>query len=121
MLLQHLADLEEADGQAHDGGLVQLGGDGGREGQAVGQLEEHLRLLAAAAAGGIARLLLPLLRVSAHTHTRRVRDTTFPPEEGVRLPSRRAGSLKHGRTRNPLSLTLWAAPVLVRVVGGHTG
>ena len=70
MLLQNFADLEEADGQAHDGGLVQLGRDGGGQRKAVGQVKEHLRLLTAAKPGCIARFLFPLLRVSAHNRRR---------------------------------------------------
>lgn len=55
---EHLACAQEADGQPHDGGLVQVRADAVRQRQLVRQVVEHLRLLAAAAAGGIARLFL---------------------------------------------------------------
>ena len=51
-----------ADGEAHDGGLVQVGADPAREGQRVRQLVQHLGLLAAPAAGRIPGLLLAQLR-----------------------------------------------------------
>lgn len=50
-----------ADGQAHDGGLVQVGADPASEGQRVCQLIQHLGLLAAPAAGRIPGLLLAQL------------------------------------------------------------
>lgn len=52
---------EVADGQAHDGGLVQVGADPASEGQRVRQLIQHLGLLAAPAAGRIPGLLLAQL------------------------------------------------------------
>ena len=54
-----------ADGEPHDGGLVELCAGVVRQGELVGQLVEDLRLLAAAGAGRIAGLLLPLLRIPA--------------------------------------------------------
>ena len=42
-----------ADGEAHDGGFVQVRADPAREGQCVRQLIEHLRLLAATASSRI--------------------------------------------------------------------
>lgn len=51
-----------ADGEAHDGRLVQMRADAAREGQRVSQLVQHLRLLTAPAARRIPRLLLPQLR-----------------------------------------------------------
>lgn len=50
-----------ADGEAHDGGLVQVGADAACEGQRVGQLVQHLGLLAAPAAGRIPGLFLAQL------------------------------------------------------------
>jgi hypothetical protein len=52
-----------ADCEAHDGGLVQVRADAARKGQSVRQLVQHLRLLAAPAAGRVPRLLLPQLGV----------------------------------------------------------
>lgn len=55
---------QEADGQPHDGGLVQVGAHAVRQGQLVGQLVEDLRLLAPPAPGSISGLLLPPLRAT---------------------------------------------------------
>lgn len=55
---------QEADGQPHDGGLVQVGAHAVRQGQLVGQLVEDLRLLASPASGSIPGLLLPPLRAT---------------------------------------------------------
>lgn len=70
--IKQLPHAQVADGEPHDGGLVQVGGHIVGQGQLVGQLIEHLRLFAPAAASGIAGLLLPALR--AH-----------PGERGERL------------------------------------
>lgn len=51
-----------ADGEAHDGGFVQVGADPAREGQRVRQLVEHLRLLAATASSRIPGFLLAEFR-----------------------------------------------------------
>jgi len=58
---EHLARAQEADGQPHDGGLVQVGGDAVRQRQLVGELVEHVRLFAASGASRVARLLLTSL------------------------------------------------------------
>lgn len=55
---------QEADGQPHDGGFVQVGAHAVRQGQLVGQLVEDLRLLAPSAPGSIPGLLLPPLRAA---------------------------------------------------------
>ena len=47
-----------ADGEADDGGLVQLAGDGTGQGQHLGQLEELKVLLAPPGASSVTRLLL---------------------------------------------------------------
>lgn len=54
-----VAHLEVADGEAHDGGLVQLAGDGAGQGQHLGQLVELEVLLPAPRPRRVARLLLP--------------------------------------------------------------
>lgn len=59
---EQLACAQEADGQPHDGGLVQVRADAVGQRQLVGQVVEHLRLFAAAAAGRVARLLFTPLR-----------------------------------------------------------
>lgn len=59
---EQLARAQEADGQPHDGGLVQVRADAVGQRQLVRQVVEDLRLLAAAAAGGVARLLLAAVR-----------------------------------------------------------
>lgn len=60
----HLACAQEADGQPHDGGLVQVGADAGGQRQLVGELVEDLRLFAAPGARRIAGLLLAPLRAA---------------------------------------------------------
>lgn len=55
---------QEADGQPHDGGLVQVGAHAVGQGQLVGQLVEDLCLLAPPAPGSIPGLLLPPLRAT---------------------------------------------------------
>lgn len=60
--IKQFPHAQVADGEPHDGGLVQVGGHIMGQGQLVGQLIEHLRLFAPAAASGIAGLLLPALR-----------------------------------------------------------
>lgn len=55
---------QEADGQPHDGGFVQVGAHAVRQGQLMGQLVEDLRLFAPPAPGGIPGLLLPPLRAT---------------------------------------------------------
>lgn len=53
--------LEVGDGEPDDTGLVQLGGNGGRQGQHLGQLIELIVLLAAARASCVPTLLFPQL------------------------------------------------------------
>lgn len=55
---------QEADRQSHDGGLVQMGAHAVGQRQLMGQLVEHLRLLAPPAPCGIPGLLLPPLRAT---------------------------------------------------------
>lgn len=50
-----------ADGEPHDGGLVQAGTDAVGQRKLLGQLVEHLRLFAAPASRRVPRLLLPAL------------------------------------------------------------
>ena len=59
-----LACAQEADGEPHDGGLVQVGGEAVGERQLAGQLVEHLRLLAPPAARRVPGLLLAPLRAA---------------------------------------------------------
>jgi hypothetical protein len=66
---EELAQLEVTDGDAHDGGLVEGVEDGLGDGQGVGEVGEHLRLLAAAGPGSIPRLLLALLGIPATDNT----------------------------------------------------
>lgn len=56
---------QEAEGDPHDGGFVQVGADSTGERQSAGQLIEHLRLLTPSTSGRIARTQLPLLRTGA--------------------------------------------------------
>ena len=60
-----LADLEEADGEPDDGGLVQLGRDGARQRQHLGQLVEFVVLLASPGPRRVPGLLLPDLQDTA--------------------------------------------------------
>ena len=69
-----LARAQEADGEPHDGGLVQVGGEAVGEGQLAGQLVEHLRLLAPPAARRITGLLLAPLRAAPAGRKRRERE-----------------------------------------------
>lgn len=55
---------QEADGQPHDGGLVQVGAHTVWQGQFMSQLIEDLRLLAAPASCRIPGLFLPPLRAA---------------------------------------------------------
>lgn len=57
--IQQLPHAQVADGEPHDGGLVQVCTDRVGQGQLVRQLIEHLRLLAPPAPRRIPRLLLP--------------------------------------------------------------
>lgn len=57
-----LAGAQEADGQSHDGGFVQVGADAVWEGQLIGQLVKHLRLLTTTTACRVTRPLLTPLR-----------------------------------------------------------
>jgi hypothetical protein len=59
---EQLHHAQVADGEPHDGGLVQVGPDAVGHGQLLGQLVEHLRLLPPPAARRIPRLLLPAVR-----------------------------------------------------------
>ncbi|GBO12231.1 hypothetical protein AVEN_44912-1, partial [Araneus ventricosus] len=52
---------EVGGGESDDGGLVQLAGDGGGEGQQLGQLQKFSVLLLAPRAGSVLGLLLHLL------------------------------------------------------------
>lgn len=52
---------QEADGQAHDGGFVQVGAHTVGQRQLMGQFIEDLRLLATPAPCGISGFLLPQL------------------------------------------------------------
>ncbi|TNN77802.1 hypothetical protein EYF80_012100 [Liparis tanakae] len=56
---------QEAEGDSHDGGLVQVGADSAGERQRAGQVIEHLRLLAPPTSGRITRAQLSLLRTAA--------------------------------------------------------
>lgn len=62
MGLQQLLHPQEAEGDPHDAGLVQVGADFARERQSAGELIKHLRLLAATTSGRVARTQLSLLR-----------------------------------------------------------
>lgn len=64
-----LAGTQEADGEPHDGGLVQVGADAVGQRQLVGQLVEDLRLFAAPASRRVPRLLLAALRAAPATNT----------------------------------------------------
>lgn len=55
---------QEADGQPHDGGFVQVGAHTVRQGQLMGQLVEDLCLFAPPAPGSVPGLLLPPLRAT---------------------------------------------------------
>lgn len=61
---EQLACAQEADGEPHDGGLVQVSADAVGQRQLVGQVVEHLRLFAAPTASRIARLFLSPLRAA---------------------------------------------------------
>lgn len=60
--IQQLPHAQVADGQPHDGRLVQVRAHRVRQGQLVSQLIEHFRLLAPPAPRCIPRLLFPPLR-----------------------------------------------------------
>lgn len=62
--IQQFPHAQVADGEPHDGGLVQVCAHGVGQGQLVSQLIEHLRLLAPAAPGCIPRLLFPPFRAN---------------------------------------------------------
>ncbi len=64
-------DLEVADGEPHDGRLVELFDGLRRHGQLRADVREDLRLLAASTSRRVPRLLLALLCVSAKTQNRR--------------------------------------------------
>lgn len=78
---EQLACAQEADGQPHDGGLVQVRADAVWQRQLVGQVVEHLRLFAAAAASRVARLLLTPLRAgpAIQINTRKLRKISVGP------------------------------------------
>ena len=59
-LRKHLPHLEVAGGESDDAGLVQLTGDGVRQGQQLGELQELGVLLLAPTAGRIFALLFHL-------------------------------------------------------------
>lgn len=59
--VEKLPHAQVADGEPHDGGLVQAGADAVRQRKLLGQLVEDLRLLAAPASRRVPRLLLPAL------------------------------------------------------------
>lgn len=61
---------QEADGEPHDGGFVQVSADVVRQRQLVSQLVENFRFFAAARASGVARLLLTTLRAVPVRHKR---------------------------------------------------
>ena len=88
-----LVHAQVADGEAHDGGLVQVGAHPAREGQSVRQLVQHLGLLAAPAAGRIPGLLLAQLRARpagmGSVHWRR-------PGKGKSWMGQARGLLPHG-------------------------
>lgn len=62
--IQQLPHAQVADGQPHDGRLVQVCTHGVGQGQLVSQLIEHLRLLAPPAPRRVPRLLFPALRAN---------------------------------------------------------
>lgn len=60
--LQQLLHPQEAEGDPHDAGLVQVGADSARERQSAGELVKHLRLLTAATSGRVTGAQLSLFR-----------------------------------------------------------
>ena len=61
---EEVAHAQEAEGDSHDGGFVQMGGDSAGERQSVGELVKHLRLLTPPTPGCITGMQLPLLRTA---------------------------------------------------------
>lgn len=59
---EEVAHPQEVEGDSHDGGFVQVGGDSTGEWQSAGELVKHLRLLTPPTSGRITRTQLPLLR-----------------------------------------------------------
>lgn len=110
-----------ADGEAHDGGLVQVGADPAREGQRVRQLVQHLGLLAAPAAGRIPGLLLAQLRARpagmACFHWRR-------SGKGKSWMRQARGLLPHGsqrsQSRDCAGLAVWPGRVPGALWVGYT-
>ena len=110
-----------ADGEAHDGGLVQVGADPAREGQRVRQLVQHLGLLAAPAAGRIPGLLLAQLRARpagmACVHWRR-------SGKGKSWMRQARGVLPHGsqrsQNRDCAGLAVWPGRVPGALWVGYT-
>lgn len=60
--LQEVTHPQEAEGDSHDGGFVQVGGDSAGKWQSARELVKHLCLLTPPASGCITRTQLPLLR-----------------------------------------------------------
>lgn len=59
---QETLQRQEAQGDSHDGGFVQLRGNAARKRKSAGQLVENFRLFAPPASGRVTRTQLPLLR-----------------------------------------------------------
>lgn len=60
--VEKVAHSQVAEGHPHDPSFVQVGGDAAGQGQRVGELVEHLSLLAPPTASRITQTHLPLLR-----------------------------------------------------------
>lgn len=59
---QEAPHAQEAEGDSHDGGFVQVGGDSAGKWQSVRELVKHLRLLTPPTSGRITGTQLPLFR-----------------------------------------------------------
>lgn len=105
---------QETDGQAHDGGFVQVGAHAVRQGQLMGQLIEDFCLFTPPASGSISGLLLPPLRATPECRREGSvpemslspshmpgQDIPRTPDCGAARPSRRADAappvLQHTR------------------------
>lgn len=92
---EQLARAQEADGQPHDGGLVQVRADAVGQRQLMSQVVEHLGLLAAAAASRVPGLLLTPLRAAPAEDTQAATRSTgvFPFPHSARFTLHRNHTL----------------------------
>lgn len=81
---------QEAEGDSHDGGFVQVGGDSAGERQCAGELVKHLRLLTPPTSGRIPRTQLPLLRAGPAERRDTISRDNNSRNRGTKITSRSA-------------------------------